>query len=46
MFESGVLGAPFIGLLPWRDALEDFDRDVYSPARKAADEHCRKAAGY
>jgi len=26
--QSGVLGAAFIGLLPWRDALEDFDRDV------------------
>jgi len=42
---SILLGAHF-GFQHWAHELNEFDRKTYSPARKAADEKCRKEAGY
>jgi len=43
---STILLGAHIGLQNWAHQLNEFDRRTYSPARKAADEKCRKEAGY
>jgi hypothetical protein len=43
---SSVLLGAHIGLQNWAYELNEFDRRTYSPARQAADEKCRKEAGY
>jgi RHS repeat-associated protein len=43
---STILLGAHIGLQYWAHALNEFDRKTYTPARKAADEKCRKEAGY
>ena len=43
---SSVLLGAHLGLQNWAHELNEFDRKTYSPARKAADEKCRKEAGY
>jgi hypothetical protein len=43
---SAVLLGAHYGLQNWAHELNEFDRKTYSPARKAADEKCRKEAGY
>jgi RHS repeat-associated protein len=43
---SAILFRAHLGLQNWAHDLNDFDRKTYSPARKAADEKCRKEAGY
>jgi len=43
---SALLLGAHLGLQNWAHELNEFDRKTYSPARKAADEKCRKEAGY
>jgi hypothetical protein len=43
---SAVLFGAHLGLQNWAHELNQFDRKTFSPARKAADEKCRKEAGY
>jgi len=35
----------FEALLEWKFALQNFDRDVFTPAMKKADEECKKKVG-
>ncbi|HEV8188133.1 MAG TPA: hypothetical protein VGP83_10290, partial [Pyrinomonadaceae bacterium] len=42
---STILFGAHLGLQNWARELNEFDRRTYSPARKAADEKCRKEAG-